>query len=968
MIIPACLYRPYEHLPVLCHSVSVMSGQQQSEQETTREEVFNTDLANMLRDLSLLDARPERRRGQSAPDIAVHLHDGERIIVECKWESAARDLDDQLARRLDSFPELLAVVGVLYPDRLQSTADARADLASESELRWFLYGSRGVAVDARTTFTGSIEDLGKYIRTLPLSLEGADRVDAAAGSIRYAVERASGMVHDRHARIGERIAAIIAESDNEKDRLAALRIGCLVIFNAMAFQDRLSPRNSQVPTLQEALEGGIQGLENSWRTVRESINYVPVFELAEQVLGVLRTAPTDLWRPVLQYLADAVDETRNLEGHDLSGRLFHTLLSEAKYTGAYYTSVPAATMLAQLVFDGWPPRVDWKDHEFPASLSVADIACGTGTLLMAVASEAQRKHEEAGGNRIAELHKAMVEQALHGYDVQLSAIHFAATSLAMLNPEIQFDRMRLWVMPHGVEGDRVSLGSLEFLASEEAAVQHALSPESLGVGERAAERVSGEGRRSTEDGETARLPDLDLAIMNPPFTRSVGGNLLFGSLPASERRAMQSDLSRRLSSRLASATAGLGPAFVATAARRLRLGEGRLALVLPSTVATGPSWTQTRALIEQDFHLDMLITSHDPQRWNFSDSTDLSEALLIATRRGEDDKTEESSTQFVNLWRNPDNVFDAERMARAISVAQPADLNGTGTALLRLDGRDVGEVVSAPQASFARDKWPGGQFARADLTRSAMRLLRNNEAWMPGGDSAQLPMCRLDEVGQLGPDVRDVRDGFEYTDAVTAYPMVSGHQAHLRTRLVCEPDRYLAPLVAAREGRRLKPLNLLWPRAGQLLLAERLWLNTTRVVGMYCTERVLSNVWWPIRNGDSRRDRALCAYFNSTVGILGLMATRNTTRAGWVKLKKADLQRLPVLDVRALSEEQLDALAELFDEVSEMEFMRLPEMADDPARKALDDGLSRILNLPDLAPLRRLIATEPVVSNQRLGS
>ncbi len=945
-----------------------MTGRGGDQSETTREEVFNTDLANMLRDVSLLDARPERRRRNSAPDIAVHLDGGERIIVECKWESAARDLDGQLADRLEKFPELLAVVGVLYPDRLQSTTDARADLASETGLQWFLYGSRGVAVDERTILTGRVENLGRYIRTLPLSLEGADRVNAAAGSIRYAVERASATVHDRHARIGERIAAIIAESDNEKDRLAALRIGCLVIFNAMAFQDRLSPLNSEVPTVQESLQGGIQGLRDSWRTIRESIDYVPVFELAEQVIEVLQTAPTDISQPTLQFLVDAVDETRNLEGHDLSGRLFHTLLSEAKYTGAYYTSVPAATLLAQLVFDGWPPRVDWEDHEFPASLSVADIACGTGTLLMAVASEAQRKHEQAGGTRVAELHKAMVEQALHGYDVQLSAIHFAATSLAMLNPEIQFDRMRLWVMPHDVRDGQVWLGSLEFLTTDEAPVQHALSPETFGVEEQGAGRVSGRGLRGAESGETTRLPDLDLAIMNPPFTRSVGGNLLFGSLPTKKRNAMQKELSRRLSSRQGSATAGLGPAFVATVARRLRLEEGRLALVLPSAFSTGPSWEQTRSLIEQNFHLDMVITSHDPQRWNFSDSTDLSEALLIATRRGEDDKTEESPTRFVNLWRNPDNVFDAERVARVISVTQPADLNETGTALLRLDSQDVGEVVSATQASFAGDKWPGGQFARADLTRSAIRLLRNQQVWVPGGGSVSISLCRLDEVGQLGPDVRDVRDGFEYTDAVTAYPMVSGHQAHLRTRLVCEPDRYLAPLVSARAGRRLKPLNLLWPRSGQLLLAERLWLNTTRVVGMHCTERVLSNVWWPIRNGDSRRDRALCAYFNSTVGILSLMATRNTTRAGWVKLKKADLQRLPVLDVRALSEEQLDAVSDLFDEISEMEFMRLPEMADDPARKALDDGLSRILNLPDLAPLRRLIATEPVVSNQRLGS
>ena len=38
------------------------------------------------------------------------------------------------------------------------------------------------------------------------------------------------------------------------------------------------------------------------------------------------------------------------------------------------------------MFQDWPPHVDWKDHELPASLNVADLACGTGTLLMAVAA------------------------------------------------------------------------------------------------------------------------------------------------------------------------------------------------------------------------------------------------------------------------------------------------------------------------------------------------------------------------------------------------------------------------------------------------------------------------------------------------------------------------------------------------------------------------------------------------------
>ena len=83
-------------------------------------------------------------------------------------------------------------------------------------------------------------------------------------------------------------------------------------------------------------------------------------------------------------------------------------------------------------------------------------------------------------------------------------------------------------------------------------------------------------------------------------------------------------------------------------------------------------------------------------------------------------------------------------------------------------------------------------------------------------------------------------------------------------------------------------------------------------------------------------------------------------------MKKADLEALPVLDTRRLSPAQLKALSDLFDEMGEAEFDRLPRMAYCPARRSLDKGISRILGLPDLGKLRELLASEPVVSNRRL--
>ena len=939
-----------------------------STRETIREEGVNVLLNQTLRGHGL-SARAERRRRDAIPDIQVALKAGDVVLLECKWDDSVTALEAQLDERLRQFPDALAVVGVLYPESVKYADDTQSALEA-AELRWWLHGTRGERLPDIRMRSGTPRDLADQLRVLPLELEGVDRVVAAAGVVEYGVEQAARELA-KHARLSRRIADIIAQTDQEKNRAAALRIGCLVVFNALAFQNRLSAEDGDVQTVGESWRNGLDGLYDAWRYICDNIDYVPVFELAADIIDTLRDGPSDLQELAIEPLIKAMEDTSRLEGHDLSGRLFHTLLTDAKFTGAYYTSVPAATLLARLVFQDWPEGVDWSDHEFPASLNVADLACGTGTLLMAVASEAERRHTAAGGQNAAALHKAMVEQALHGYDVQLSAVHFAATSLAMLNPHIQFDRMNLYVMPLGVEGRNVSLGSLDFLGQDEVAVQFALSDDDTGVATAEAERVSGSGSRGVDEGVTARLPDLDLAIMNPPFTRSVGGNLLFGSLPQAQRRRLQNELSARLKARQASATAGLGAAFVAAATPKLRPSEGRLALVLPLTVCTGPSWRQTRALIERDFTLDMVIASHDPLRWNFSDSTDLSEALIIATRRpsqgGKNSDAPEHRATFVNLWQNPDGVLDAHRVAQSITDTKPANIEDAGSALLEVDGVHIGEVVSIPESKVMGRQWMGVQFARADVTRAAMRLVDDKEVWVPGAHSAaKVPLCSLGEIGEIGPDRRRLVDGFDRTTTQTAYPMVEGHETEHRGSMNCSPNCWLSPLPTPRGGQKPGYGRHLWQMAGQLLVSERIGLNTARVIAMCTDEPVLSNVWWPVKTNSRTYDKATALWLNCSIGLLTMFATRNTTHGAWAGTKKADLKEMPVLDVRAISESQLQALSDLFDDMANEEFERLPAMAECAARRRLDDGVSEILGLPELDGLRRLLATEPVVANGRL--
>ena len=75
---------------------------------------------------------------------------------------------------------------------------------------------------------------------------------------------------------------------------------------------------------------------------------------------------------------------------------------------------------------------------------------------------------------LSTLHRTLMENTLHGYDVLPSAVHLTASTLAMLAPEVVFLRMNLFVMPMGIDHGIARLGSLDFLESNELNTQMAL--------------------------------------------------------------------------------------------------------------------------------------------------------------------------------------------------------------------------------------------------------------------------------------------------------------------------------------------------------------------------------------------------------------------------------------------------------------------------------------------------------------
>lgn len=751
------------------------------------------------------------------------------------------------------------------------------------------------------------------------------------------------------------------------------RISALVVVNALIFQEVLSNDDGRVQPLRHILRRPdfVGAIEDQWHFILTEIDYFPIFDIARAVVvSFSSSSGADRALRSLANIALSVVRQRTALRHDLMGRVYHRLLAEreTKSLATFYTSVSAATLLLKLALDPTRWGVNWSNEDELAEFRVGDLACGTGTLLMAAAEVITDNYvrscvQDSRGPDFDALQRMLLQYIISGYDVLPSARHLTASTLALRVPKVTFQSMNLWSLPFGAPGDR--LGSIEFFLGRHIALQD-FQREAGAI-----ERVS--ATESAQE-EAAYLPDLDLCVMNPPFTRSSHANLLFGSLPDNERSSLQRRLARVLREQEAEATgtAGLGSVFVAVADRAIKQ-NGRMALVLPKALLSGGAWRQTRELLHRRYKLEYLIVSHDPERWNFSDNTNLSEVLVIAKRAANDSPSESVSDDAtcVNLWRNPRTVFESLGVADSL-VRNPVPSVAASQGALEITVGDAkfGEAVSISQNRLTQRLWilPCA-FAQTDLVRAVQSLI-DGALHVPGSGTSghRVPLTQFSDIGQLGPDIRDIYDGFEVSAGRTSYSAFWGHDANTVTTLAQQPNAWLSPLSAARKGRHLRQASDLWPKAARLAIATRLRINTQRVTAIRLDSRILSNVWWPFLLFDETEDaeKILTLWMNSTLGLLILLAHRQEVQGSWIAFQKPILNALPVLNLSMLPPEKIRALTEAHDLLALETILPFPDLIRDGTRQRIDDAIAEVLDLPDISVLRELLSREPIVSSSPL--
>lgn len=442
-----------------------------------RQEVVNVVLAQALWERRLV-TEPEQNlrvlaeRARQMPDVIVDLL-GLRLAIEAEYglNAGAEDRAYQKARQRVEDGIAHVGIAVLYPAKLRDVGFSRLkeELAGAT-LRFSVLAEGTVHVGfplplfpgERPGFVeGGLDDLADALRQCYEQLVRDEVLMRAAEILGGSTERLTGAFQGQPGSVG-RFGEVLGlgRFATAGERRPMARIAALVVANAMIFQEILAQRDSRVRSLDQFRGLGqlFWALADQWRFILREINYHPIFHVAQGVLGCLASSQ-DVDRALERLMRTASDIVawRAPLRHDLAGRIYHRLLAEAKYLGAYYTSIPAAVMLSRFALrpDAW--AVDWGDQTALAGFRLADLACGTGTLLMAATDAVADNYVrarvgEGNGPDLDALQSVLLEKAVYGFDVLDSAVHLTASTLALRVPEVPVNVTNLCSVPLGGEG------------------------------------------------------------------------------------------------------------------------------------------------------------------------------------------------------------------------------------------------------------------------------------------------------------------------------------------------------------------------------------------------------------------------------------------------------------------------------------------------------------------------------------
>ncbi len=441
--------------------------------------------------------------------------------------------------------------------------------------------------------------------------------------------------------------------------------------------------------------------------------------------------------------------------------------------------------------------------------------------------------------------------------------------------------------------------------------------------------------------EMADIEPADLVIMNPPFTRD---RLRYDQFDVGTELTVK-EREKELFANMPTWLSGYSGAFIMLADYINRAETGGIAAVLPLVAATDFSGAGVRERLGNNYHVETIVASHDPERIYFSENTSIGE-MLVTCRRWPSEKGQKPPTKVVNLARNPSTPAEAKSVAWAIDGGA-------------IESQGYGTVQEWPASRIASGNWGAVQFLSPYLCNEYSALEKGDFFGVIG----------LGAVSRIGPEGRRIRDAFTRSDMPDEQGRLAlwFHDTDVTKSMAAKPDFHI----------RAKPSKIglavrYWEQRSRLLLPNRFRLNTARVDCVRLEAPAVGSAWSPCNidiPGYQKEmlEKAICLFLNSTTGILSLLGSRTLRENSYPRFSLDDLRKLTVPNFAVIGVESVEILATAYDRLAEQKLLPLPQMHTDPVRLDLDDAVCQALNLdPErVQTIRRNLAAEPSVTAKR---
>lgn len=915
----------------------------------TDEPELNVRLADILKTEYDMDAVPQADVGLGGNRIDVMItitgHGGShvRLALEMEKDGSGKKgqaVKDAASRLNPNKPQADIAIAGIYPKSCRKRDDLAPDtvieylhIRNEYVRKYTRDGRHDYKLHAKRAVWRriTVKDIPTYF---PIMYKEAGRPDIIAEDLNGRLDAIVNGLDVDEMKLLATSLKFNYEGDDKREamQLERARNGAkralLVVAGAALFHTQLKDLRNRRPKRRvkewppHSLDRCIssphirQELIKAWRLIWE-LDYRTIFESA---ISVLESCTGPRFKmgiiSVAEWASGTADDIGGLR-HDILGRIFHRVLDTAQQDGSYYTSTAAAAFLATLAI---PKDQCLKDYQ------VIDPACGTGTLLMA-SSERLRKTADDFDPTV------LIDNAIHGVDINTTACHMAATTLGLLSPNTDFGKMNVHTMEFDHVDNAYRAGSLEMYSED------GLLPFVNWSGAAGTQVETGSRPKESWHGR------FSLIIMNPPFTRNSLRHDQFSPEVEAGIKKREADLFSKAPKGLRHSS---HPMFMLLS-EKLLSRHGTLATINPMSVASSAGALKLREFLAEHFHIEVIVVSFDPHRIYFSENTKISEFLLVA-RRGQ----KKAPTKIVKLAVNPSNEADAIRCAESLNHAE-----------------------SPPHCNVS--EWPSEHMRRGDWTITQFYSNHLVDTFMKIRASVLFETVRLGDIVKESEAPQGVRMLFSNSESRPAdhpaWPTKWTHKTSETETMHAVPNSYLVrnmPTTKKYTEKQWKKIaDTAWSRRGLLHITEKVQLDLVRVFAITNDSGFIGSAWHsltpkPEMGHDVHAwSKAMTVYLNSTLGVIAMLGVRTFKKLPYPRWGVENVRSIPV---PTLDAKQVAVLAASYDKLADQKLglLRQPTNARGELDRAVGKALGVSINL--IAAARLELSNEPMITARQYGS